>query len=858
MLLYEKYLNQLSNIKHEISEVHSHLDTGITIVIPIYDGEQYLQKCLTSILNQKITTANFEVILIFNGKFSSDINYFYNHVGKFKELDVTVLINDIASAGAARNMGISYAKYTHVTFIDVDDYISPNFIQSAYNMLENNTILYTQIHNVENKDIYKENNLNFEVVNSSKKKNPSLMDLNKISTITACKIIPKKFLLSQKFRINLKSGEDTVYFSELFVNNRPKLKVIPIEEDAIYFRVIRKNSVSRKSYSFDFLIYQRIEILEILDELYSIVKNQQAKRLIRSKYLAQIVFMNNYLKENISEHKNITNLIKKMNFKHFDYSVLNRELSKILVVSYCFPPYSDTSATIIAKRILNNNKIVDVASNNMNNIRKKEPSLYNLIRHLLGKNKITNEQASFSNSYYLDKYIDDAFNVFSTSVERYEEIYSRAMFPVSHFPPLFMKILKPEVKWTAEFSDPLLVDINSKVRYSDIGNNNLVQYLSNEALGDFSRYVDNNLFNLMEIIPFALADKIVFTNVNQMETMINRFNEEEKDFIRNKSIISKHPTLGDDYYEMIEAENKFDTSVINVGYFGNFYETRSYKQFVHLVEYLNEKFKYQFKLHLFTNVEALTEDNKNELDNKNVNLYPYLSFLEFLNTTKSLDILMINDAQTKGIKDVNPYLPSKLSDYIGSGTPIISFVEKGSTMSTIDGNLTKIDLGLFDNDSFKLDDHTHNEIKNLIANITNEKERYFITKEKEKIFLNNNNFTINASLDLSLSNIIKNSWMLQPGELPIKVKNDYTLKFINKSNSEKILKVQSFYSMKDVIRVYIYRNDEEESVICISKFRENKNFFVKPNDSITIKLKYKKYYNQKSFLKAGRLKLTML
>src|SRR5699024_9446110 len=181
--------------------------------------------------------------------------------------------------------------------------------------------------------------------------------------------------------------------------------------------------------------------------------------------------------------------------------------------------------------------------------------------------------------------------------------------------PLFMKILKPEVKCTAEFSDPLLVDINSKVRYSDIGNNNLVQYLSNEALGDFSRYVDNNLFNLMEIITFALADKIVFTNVNQMETMINRFNEEEKDFIRNKSIISKHPTLGDDYYEMIEAENKFDTSVINVGYFGNFYETRSYKQFVHLVEYLNEKFKYQFKLHLFTNVEALTEDNKNELDN---------------------------------------------------------------------------------------------------------------------------------------------------------------------------------------------------------------------------------------------------
>src|SRR5699024_10704588 len=156
----------------------------------------------------------------------------------------------------------------------------------------------------------------------------------------------------------------------------------------------------------------------------------------------------------------------------------------------------------------------------MNKIRKKETSLQKIVKHLVGKNKISNTQASFSNMFYLNKYVDDAFSLFLENTERYEEIYSRAMFPISHFPPLFMKILKPEVRWTAEFSDPLLVDIHSKVRFTDIGNNNLVRYLSKDILGSFSKYVDNNLFNLMEIIPFALADELVFTNENQMESMI--------------------------------------------------------------------------------------------------------------------------------------------------------------------------------------------------------------------------------------------------------------------------------------------------------------------------------------------------
>lgn len=856
--MYDKYQAKLKSIKKELNENTDRLENGISIVIPVYDGLDFINTCLESILNQEISTAKYEVIIILNGKFADDINFIYSNIDKYNNLDLTILINDEPSAGAARNLGTQYAKYTHVTYVDIDDFISSRFIQSSFDLLEPQTILYTQIHNITDGEIDETNSLNYEIINTSQKEIAALTDLNKISTITACKIIPKKFLLTQEFRSSLKSGEDTVYFCELFANNRPNLKVVPVDEEVVYYRVIRENSVSRKAGSYDFLILQRIEILEILDALYDLVKNKQVQRLIRSKYLAQIVFMNSYIRENIAEHGKIVDLIDKMNFKHFDYSILNRDLAKKLVVSYCFPPYSDTSATIISKRILKDNQIVDVVSNNMNKIRKKETSLQKIVKHLVGKNKISNTQASFSNMFYLNKYVDDAFSLFLENTERYEEIYSRAMFPISHFPPLFMKILKPEVRWTAEFSDPLLVDIHSKVRFTDIGNNNLVRYLSKDILGSFSKYVDNNLFNLMEIIPFALADELVFTNENQMESMIKRFTIEEKEILRRKSVILKHPTLDKKYYSLKPSSFDFDKSVINIGYFGNFYKNRSYHHFIKLIDYLNEKFNFQFKLHLFTNIDVIPEGEQKILDELNINLYPYLSFLEFLNTTLKLDFLLINDALTRGIKDTNPYLPSKLSDYLGSNTPVIGFVETGSVMSTENNGIIKINVENIDYNKFNVDASTLTEIENKVTEITNDINRQYLVYNSESINLCRDNNEISLSPDLRMNNLAIKEWMIKPLELPIKMKNMYTLYYKNNGENVEKIGIQSFYSVKNVIKVNIDYNGEFNNEVCISKFRDLKEISIQPKEFIKIKLKYKKYYNQRTFIEAGRLKLINL
>lgn len=63
---------------------------------------------------------------------------------------------------------------------------------------------------------------------------------------------------------------------------------------------------------------------------------------------------------------------------------------------------------------------------------------------------------------------------------------------------------------------------------------------------------------------------------------------------------------------------------------------------------------------------------------------PYESYMEFLNLTTAFDCLVVNDAYTKNKKDINPYLPSKISDYLGSGIKIWAIYEKGSILSGLE------------------------------------------------------------------------------------------------------------------------------------------------------------------------------
>src|SRR5699024_12228440 len=90
----------------------------------------------------------------------------------------------------------------------------------------------------------------------------SLFNIHAILGITTCKFIPSHYLEAVYFNPALLSGEDTVFYCYLYAKFNPKIEVINLDKEVVYYRLLNENSVSRGKFSYDFNIAQRLDVLE--------------------------------------------------------------------------------------------------------------------------------------------------------------------------------------------------------------------------------------------------------------------------------------------------------------------------------------------------------------------------------------------------------------------------------------------------------------------------------------------------------------------------------------------------------------------------------------------------------------------
>ncbi|MDB2111176.1 glycosyltransferase family 2 protein [Clostridium paraputrificum] len=105
----------------------------ISIVVPVYNVEKYLEECLDSICKQ--TYSNIEIILVNDGSTDSSIEI----CEKYSELDkrISVLNKENGGLSDARNCGIKFAKGQYLIFVDSDDIISRDMVSYLYNLIKN-------------------------------------------------------------------------------------------------------------------------------------------------------------------------------------------------------------------------------------------------------------------------------------------------------------------------------------------------------------------------------------------------------------------------------------------------------------------------------------------------------------------------------------------------------------------------------------------------------------------------------------------------------------------------------------------------------------------------------------------------
>ena len=97
----------------------------VSVVVPVYNTEKYLQRCIQSILGQ--TYERLELILIDDG--STDSSGTLCDAAAQKDSRVKVLHKENEGAGEARNYGINMAEGDYICFVDSDDYIAHRYIE---------------------------------------------------------------------------------------------------------------------------------------------------------------------------------------------------------------------------------------------------------------------------------------------------------------------------------------------------------------------------------------------------------------------------------------------------------------------------------------------------------------------------------------------------------------------------------------------------------------------------------------------------------------------------------------------------------------------------------------------------------
>lgn len=181
----------------------------VSIIVPMYNVENYITKCIDSLINQ--TYSNIEIILIDDG--SKDATF--QIIKNFKDKRIKYIYQKNAGVSAARNNGISKSSGDYITFIDADDWLSQDAIKTMVDLFDSECdVVRTNYYNVK----YLENKIDI----SENRKVISdyyltLQDViqGKINCYVWVMMLKKKCVENIKFNLDLPMMEDNYFYFEL-------------------------------------------------------------------------------------------------------------------------------------------------------------------------------------------------------------------------------------------------------------------------------------------------------------------------------------------------------------------------------------------------------------------------------------------------------------------------------------------------------------------------------------------------------------------------------------------------------------------------------------------------------------------
>lgn len=311
----------------------------VSIIVPIYNSQKYLIKCIDSLINQTYT--DIEIILVNDG--STDGSGKICDEYALKDKRVRVFHKNNSGPSSSRNFGVKNAKGEYVLFVDSDDWIMINTVEKTLSELikydgdflifEMRNIIGTKIQDCK---LFDEKQRIFEGKAIEQLENilliPEKYTKETISNLTGpmCKLYKKELIEDIKFPENMNLGEDFCFFSMIL---RKATKIIYID-DVLYNYLVRERSLSHKIDKS--LVERNATLVNWILDFYENYKNDEILNEFCFRYYCNVLC--NILIDksiNIKEKKRLINrflnLINrtKADFVNVDVTCKNKNLNII-------------------------------------------------------------------------------------------------------------------------------------------------------------------------------------------------------------------------------------------------------------------------------------------------------------------------------------------------------------------------------------------------------------------------------------------------------------------------------------------------------------------------------------------------
>jgi glycosyltransferase involved in cell wall biosynthesis len=221
----------------------------ISVIVPIYNVEKYLDECINSIVNQKYQ--NLEIILVNDGSTDGCMEICRRYA-----LDKRIIIIDKKNEGLskARQTGIDLCKGEYFCSIDPDDYISEYYISSMTNKIDEDKADICVCERIDFNEKYKRDIPIYEYKLNPKK-------INRVDIISEYKFLCDLYVMSDswnklyrtdfvrnsgiRFNLNNKYNGTDYLFNHLLILHQPKISIV--YEKLYFHRLVEGSRVRRKN-----------------------------------------------------------------------------------------------------------------------------------------------------------------------------------------------------------------------------------------------------------------------------------------------------------------------------------------------------------------------------------------------------------------------------------------------------------------------------------------------------------------------------------------------------------------------------------------------------------------------------------